>query len=295
MAARYNFLDYLKLAFFNRWNLLGLGGAAAAACIAFPLMPVTLPLIAAVEIAFVTLVASNPRFQRSMDAQAYAAESARSMQNLSQRFNQLYYALADEAQKKFNQLRERCEILRPTLQSDAEPPASEGLDIMSNSQLKGVNRLLWVYLKLLHTRATLDKFLKATDEKEIVKLEQNTKERLAALPKEGADEITEKKRSSLKDTLNTATARLDNLNRAKSNHEYVELELERIAAKLTALSEMAINRQDPAAITTEVEDVARSVESTEQAIGDLQKFTGFTAEDIEAPPILSAPPQRVRV
>jgi hypothetical protein len=44
-----------------------------------------------------------------------------------------------------------------------------------------------------------------------------------------------------------------------------------------------------------VDDVARSVESTEQAIGELQMLTGLTTDDAEAPPILRTAPQRVRV
>lgn len=291
MAGQGHFGTYLKAVFWDRWNLLFLGGALAATLIVGR-PDILLPLAGAAELVFLTAVASNPRFQRSVEARAGAAAAARSATALLQRFNQLYYALASEAQEQFNQMRQRCEALRPAAQPDAVS-SDRQMDAFAQSQVGGVNRLLWVYLKLLHTLATLDRFLKTTDEDEIINLEQTTRLRLEALPKESTDEITVKKRRSLEDTLATATARRENLKRAKENHEFVQLELERIGAKLTALSEMAVNRQDPSQITNEVDDVARSVEGTEQAINELQSFTGLTKEDEQAPPILNTP-QRVR-
>ncbi|MCY3023915.1 MAG: hypothetical protein NTW87_33470 [Planctomycetota bacterium] len=292
MAGKASFGTYLKAVFLNHWNLLFLGAAVVAALIA-PGTDVTLPLLGAAELAFVVTVASNPRFQRAADARAAAAETAKSAGYLTWRFNQLFYSLSSEAQQQFNQMRARCEALRPALQPDSAH-GEASIDAFTSSQIGGVNKLLWVYLKLLHTRATLEKFLRTTDENEIINLEQTSRLRLEALSKDNNDPLAEKKRRSLEDTLATATTRRENLKRARDNREFVELELERIGAKLTALSELAVNRQDPALITSEVDDVARSVESTEQAIGDLQVFTGLTQEDVQAPPILNAPPQRVR-
>ncbi|MGD0093623.1 MAG: hypothetical protein ABSE73_27250 [Planctomycetota bacterium] len=291
MAGKADFLTYLKAVFRNRWNLLFLAGGVAASFVSGA-PSFFLPLVAAAEVAFLTAVATNPRFQRALDSQTGAAEAERTAATMQRRFNQLFFALASEAQELFNQMRRRCEVLRPSGPQD--PTSSDAhLDGFAQSQAAGVNKLLWVYLKLLHTKATLDHFLRTTDEDEIVNLEQTTRLRLEALPKESSDELTAKKRHSLEDTLATATARRENLKRAKENREFVELELERIAAKLTALSEMAVNRQDPERITSEVDDVARSVEGTEQAINELQAFTGLSKEDEQAPPIL-AMPQRVR-
>ena len=300
MAGKGHFGTYVKAVFSNRWNLLFLAGGVVASFITGH-ADVFLALVAAAEVGFLTAVASNPRFQRSVDSQAGAAEAERSNESLLRRFNQLYYALTGEAQEQFNCMRKRCESLRPAAQPDSAP-ADARIDSFAQSQAAGVDKLLWVYLKLLHTKVTLDRFLKTTDADEILNLEQSTRQRLEALPvgqasslsyKDSTAELTAKKRRSLEDTLATATARRENLKRAKDNCEFVQLELERIAVKLTALSEMAVNRQDPGQITNEVDDVARSVEGTEQAINDLQSFTGLSKEDAQAPPILSLP-QRVR-
>jgi chemotaxis protein histidine kinase CheA len=282
MAGQLHFGDYLKAAFTNRWNLLLFAGAVMASIIA-PRTDIGLPLVLAAELALVTSMAATPRFQRLINSQHADLYNQNASQTMSKRFLELYQGLDDNGRRQFENLRNRCEVLR----------TSQDTSVLqfSNEQLSGVDRLLWVYLKLLHTRLKLERFFRSTDKREIETLEQTTRQRLDALPKESTDDITAKKRRSLEDTLATAVARRDNLKRAQQNSEFVELELERIAAKLTAVSEMAINRQDPAQITHEVDDVARSVESTEQAIGELQMLTG----DAEAPPILRTAPQRVRV
>jgi hypothetical protein len=64
------------------------------------------------------------------------------------------------------------------------------------------------------------------------------------------------------------------------------LELERIHAKLMVLAEMAINRQDLTTITSGVDAAARSVETTERTISDLNSFTGLGMEDETAPEII---------
>src|SRR5919109_2008727 len=64
--------DYLKEAFFFRWNLLFfLGGTAAAAMT--PLAPVLLPLVAAGELTYLAGLVSIPRFRAAIDAKVHAA------------------------------------------------------------------------------------------------------------------------------------------------------------------------------------------------------------------------------
>src|SRR5215213_52881 len=64
--------DYLKEAFFFRWNLLVLLGGAAAAAMT-PLAPVLLPLVAAGELTYLTGLVSIPRFRAAIDAKKHAA------------------------------------------------------------------------------------------------------------------------------------------------------------------------------------------------------------------------------
>jgi len=279
----------------QHWNVLYMIGAVAFAVLTPGYRETLLALAAAGELSILAALVGSDRFRRTVNARAGAQESKLSAEELNRRFNTLYMGLSKDSKGLFDQLKKRCEALRGT-GLDGADENDGGLDKMNQNQLQGANRLLWVYLKLLHTHGALQRFLATTDEREIDQLENAAKAKLKEIPDAAAGEIEAKKRRSLEDTLSTLAARRDNLKRARENLEYVQLELARIASKVTALSEMTVMRQDPARITSEVDDAARSVETTEQAIGELQMFNGLTAEDnTQAPPILSAPMPRVQV
>ena len=107
--------------------------------------------------------------------------------------------------------------------------------------------------------------------------------RVEALGSEESDSpMDAKRRASLADTLASANLRLDNLQRARENHEFIQLEADRLDAKITSIAEMAVNRQDPDFITHEVDGVAASMAETEKAMSELQFISGITAES--APP-----------
>ena len=69
--------------------------------------------------------------------------------------------------------------------------------------------------------------------------------------------------------------RLDNYGRAKKNAEFVTIELDRIEGKIQALAEMAVNRQDPDFLSSQVDSAAESMRQTEKAVSELQHLTGL--------------------
>ncbi len=273
-------LAYAKAAFLDHWHLLVLGGLTCAALIG-PMRDVSLPLICAAELIFLGTISTNPRFQRSVDARAGAVDNEKRQQEASERFNKLYYGLDAESQRLFKTLRQRCEIINEVVPRETD----DKIGTMEEYQAQGVNKLLWVYLKLLHTRMNLQRFLKSTNEAEFLDMEKSARERLQSLEGDNTD-TKEKMRRTLEDTLKTIDTRKANLAKARENFEYVGLELDRISTKVTALSELAVNRQDPGMITSGVDEFAKSVESTEETIGDLRAFTGLTVEDEVAPKIM---------
>ena len=80
--------------------------------------------------------------------------------------------------------------------------------------------------------------------------------------------------------------RLDNFGRAKKNAEFVSIELDRIEGKIQALAEMAVNRQDPDFLSSQVDSAAESMRQTEKAVSELQHLTGLADQLEEPPPIL---------
>src|SRR4029434_6130819 len=65
--------DYLKEAFFFRWNMLFFLGGLAGAAIA-PLSDVTFPLVFAGELAYLAALTSLPRFRAAIDAKVHSAQ-----------------------------------------------------------------------------------------------------------------------------------------------------------------------------------------------------------------------------
>ena len=110
----------------------------------------------------------------------------------------------------------------------------------------GLDRLLWLFLRLLLSKTALDRFLATMDNQEITaRLEQLRKD-LAAAQTAGDERVVK----SLQDSVAMAELRLDNSERARKNAQFVSIELDRIEGKIQALAEMAVNRQDPDFLST---------------------------------------------
>src|SRR5579862_2758232 len=113
------FFGYAKAAFLDRWHLMVLGAVTAFALISPVHADVSLPLIAAAEIAFLATISSNPRFQRSVNARLGAIDEERKQKDAEQRFNKLYYGLDVDSQRLFASLRHRCEIINEVVPHEA--------------------------------------------------------------------------------------------------------------------------------------------------------------------------------
>jgi hypothetical protein len=82
--------------------------------------------------------------------------------------------------------------------------------------------------------------------------------------------------------------RLDNYGRAKKNAEFVTIELDRLEGKIQALAELAVNRQDPDFLSSQVDSAAESMRQTEKAVSELQHLTGLGDQLQEPPAILES-------
>jgi hypothetical protein len=143
----------------------------------------------------------------------------------------------------------------------------------------GLDRLLWLFLRLLVSKAALDRFLQSMNEKEITARLTEQRASLAAAQTAKDERVIR----SLQDSVAMSELRLDNFGRARKNAEFVTLELDRIEGKIQALAEMAVNRQDPDFLSSQVDSAAESMRQTEKAVSELQHLTGL-ADQLEEPP-----------
>ena len=154
-----------------------------------------------------------------------------------------------------------------------------------NYQIAGLDRLLWIHLRLLYTQYALYRFLKQTSEEQIRADIKRLETELSRLPASPGGEQQQRVRKTLEDNLQTSQDRLTNWQRARDNFELVKLEIDRLENKIRSLSEMAVNRQEPDYISGQVDQVAASMLETEKTMNELQFVTGLDTVD-EAPSLL---------
>jgi len=277
--------DYLKEAFFFRWNLLFfLGGAAAAALT--PVAGVLLPLVAAGELTYLTGLVSIPRFRAAIDAKVHAAGKAAGGPPLPEQppasLVTMLTSLPSDARTRFQRLHARCLELR-NIAAGVRGAAGDQGGSVEEIRTPGLDRLLWLFLRLLLSKAALDRFLQSMNEQEITARLADLRKNIAtAQAQSGGDDRIVR---SLQDSIASGELRLDNYGRAKKNAEFVSVELDRIEGKIQALAEMAVNRQDPDFLSSQVDSAADSMRQTEKAVSELQHLTGL-ADQLQDPPAI---------
>ena len=259
------------------------GGAAAAALT--PVAGVLLPLVAAGELTYLAGLVSIPRFRAAIDAKVHAAgqAAARSAAGVSTAglaghdAREVCRATRARASSGCTRAASRCAASRP---ASAAPPAIRPASA-EEIRTPGLDRLLWLFLRLLLSKTALDRFLQTMNEQEITTRLEELRKNLAA----AQSRRRRAHRPLAAGQHRERELRLDNFGRAKKNAEFVSIELDRIEGKIQALAEMAVNRQDPDFLSSQVDSAAESMRQTEKAVSELQHLTGL-ADQLEEPPAI---------
>ena len=296
---------YLKEAFLFRWNLLLFGGAAAAAALSGH-ADIALPIVAAAEVTYLAGLATLPRFQAAIDAKARSEEPGgfsgmrdpnrrdESPQAARDRILEVLKSLTEDRRSRFLRLRARCvEMSRiaNAVRGETHDPSGAHKELRTPA----LDRLLWVFLRLLLSEQAIARFLQAADEaaieKTIAELQGRRKKRADSVGE--ANQADDRIIRSLDDSITTAMARKENLDRAKHNAEFVATELDRLENKIAAVTEMAVAHSDPDEMSSRIDAISEGISQTEQTIRELQQITGVTDADT-TPSILDtdlAPPR----
>jgi len=276
--------EYVKHAFLYPWNLLFFVGGAALAALS-PHPDAFLPIIGALELAYLTGLSSIPRFRTAIDAKIAAkARAGRASSGASsssqQSLERILESLPAPALRRFLLLRQRCFEMRSIAsgirgQADASPDSAESI------RTPALDRLLYLFLRLLVSQNGLDRFLRSTSEKDLAAKLADVRTRFEAAKTTGDERVT----NSLQDSVADAELRLENYRKAAKDAEFVAIELDRIETKIQALIEMVVSRDDPDYLSHQVTAAAESMQDTEAAVDQLQHLTGL-ADQIEEPPAI---------
>ena len=124
---------------------------------------VGLPLVLAGEMAYLTMLSTHDKFQRHVDAQEAKDKRVKYSQSTQRAARRMLKALPRSRYNRFKKLQSRCLELRQIASDMRQPGGVLESAELDSLQLQGLDRLLWVYLKLLFTEYSLDRFLERTN------------------------------------------------------------------------------------------------------------------------------------
>ena len=276
--------DYLKEAFLFRWNVLFFFGSAAAAALT-PIPDLLLPLVGAGELVYLAGRISIPRFRAAIDAKVHAEQQGGAGQTRTApmpavSLSSMLSGLPPTDRTRFERLHSRCREMQK-IAAGVRGAAGDQKTGAEEITTPGLDRLLWLFLRLLLSRTALDRFLQTMNGQEISARLEELRKNLATAQAANDERVVR----SLQDSIAMGELRLDNFGRAKKNAEFVAIELDRIEGKIQALAEMAVNRQDPDFLSSQVDSAAESMRQTEKAVSELQHLTGL-GEQLQEPPAI---------
>jgi hypothetical protein len=275
---------YLKAAFTYHWNLLLFVGGAALAALSGQ-ADALLPVVGALELAYLSGMMAMPRFRTAVDAQVAKREreqatGARVGPGAQQSLERMVNSLPAISVKRFASLRTRCFEMRD-IATGVRGQAAGSNDSADSIRTPALDRLLFLFLKLLMSQAGLDRFLRSTSEPLLSAKVDDVRKRLTTAQASKDERMIR----SLQDSLADAELRLDNYKKSQKDADFVAIELDRIEMKIQALTEMGVSSQDPDTLSHQVTAAAESMQQTESTVNQLQHLTGL-ADQLEEPPAI---------
>lgn len=281
----------LKRSFTWHWHLLGLGaGVAVAVLSGAPLL--FLPFLAAAEISYLGFLGLNPRFQKVLKGQATQPPPLPADPAL--RFQQLMEFLSPADARRFTTLRQRCSELLNLRRSMGTKDGLSGSDDFRGESL---DRMLWLFLKLLHQRSGLERFLGSTQLAPIeAELKSAADQLSSAQARDAAAKLLESRLvTSIRERVLTIQERIDNHRKATESLELVTAEIDKTEQQITHLCEVGMTTDDSAALSVQVDSISASLQSSEEIFS--QASFSQIYDDEPAPPLLSgtAAPSRTAI
>lgn len=225
------------------------------------------------EFAYLGVLATNERFQRTVSA----SQLWESRRNWQQRVDELVQQLGSEGQQRYHALEGRCASILDQQQRAAVVPT--GLE----AQEEGLGRLLWLYLRLLLTRQAIDKIVRESAGS--VDDGSQLQDRIHKLEAQLADgSVGEELRRSLTGQIEILKQRLQKRSEARNKLVFLDAELTRMQEQVELIREQAILSTDPQMLSERIDQITATLDGTNQWIQEQQKIYGATEDLLSEPP-----------
>jgi hypothetical protein len=275
--------DYIKSAFnarpmgmFIPPNWIGLAG--------FGLLGILNPgfwlIGAGLEMAYLFSLSTNPRFQRFVSG-------SRSLEQQRERMSQVrsqVAELAPEDQRRYMLLEQRCQQI-------IEQQRGQGGDVLSpdlQAQSESLGRLLWIFLRLLVTRRSIQRLLleSAAASADRVPLAARVRQLEEQVKQES---LSEEMRKSLTGQLEILQQRMQSQRDARQKLDFLDAELTRIQEQVELIREQAVFNTDPATVSQRIDQIAATLGGTQQWIREQQQLYGRMEDLLTEPPSVLPP------
>ncbi len=245
---------------------------------------------AGLELGYLSLLATNGRFQRLVDGKA----SVSSVQAGDRQIKRLLDTLPQTERKRFALLAQRCQsILDQQFQADTSAP---GYAMQSES----LGRLTWTYLRLLTTRQAVGRLLTEGSPMPgtpppipgstgVGPVDQQLRRRLADLRRRLDDAgLTEELRRSLTAQAELLEQRIGRRDEANEKLAFLEAELTRIEDQVELIREQAVLSTDPEHLSQRIDEIGATLNTTSDWIVEQQRALGAMDDLLGDAPTLTA-------
>ena len=263
------------------WNVLAVGAGSVFAVLSG--MPSgMLAIVGGLELAYLGFLGLNPRFQNVLRAQKMVPRGA--TPSSPAQLQQLLGFLSQSDRQRFAALRQRCaDLLELRRMMDSKESG-----VADQFRGEGLDRMLWLFLKLLHQKSGLERFLASTTresiEAELSRSETQLKEALARQP-EGTQAIESRLATSIRERITTVNERLENHRQAGENWELVCAEIDKTEQQINRLCEVGMTLRDSGELAAQIDSISTSLQSSERAFADAS--IGGLLLDETPPPLLA--------
>ena len=278
---------YVKAAFSARF--FGMFFSPAAAILGFfgflgaMLNPGFFLIGIGVEIAYLFLFATHPRFQGYVQSQMQNKALLAAKAQWLARINKFIQRLGEENRQRFYSLRSRCDSILEfySTQMTLAPTLIE-------AHTESLNKLLWIFLQLLMTKQAILRLTQGTFFPKLKdELTAGTKKLDSQL---SGQDLSDELRKSLESKRDILKLRLQTLEEARQKLAYIDAEADRIEQQVELIKEQAVVSKDSQSIADRIDTISTGLSQTSDWIKQQEGFLGSLDDMTQTVPSILAKP-----